>query len=101
MKSRSDHILKYILICVVLSMVFVSSSFARDDSNEQRDDERMQKYALIDQEKQLLRQSDDLSLAIFETKRGINDLHKRLDGLEEGYSSVKHALISVQLKLIR
>lgn len=102
MKIRSERLLKYITVCVALSTIFVASSLARDESNEDRyQQQKEQRYGLLDQEKQLLRRSDEFSLEIFETKRSINELHKRLDGLETSYSDVKHSLISVQLKLLK
>jgi septal ring factor EnvC (AmiA/AmiB activator) len=102
MKTRSERILKYITVCVALSSIFVASSVARDESDEDRDQQQKeQRYGLLDQEKQLLRKSDDISLEISETKRSIHELHKRLDALETSYSDVKHSLISVQLKLLK
>lgn len=85
----------------VLVVILLATNVAPGASQNDTPDNRARTYDLLDQEKELLKRDDDLSRAIFEKKREMNELDKKLADLERTRSNVKHALIAVQLKLIR
>jgi septal ring factor EnvC (AmiA/AmiB activator) len=88
-------------LSLVFTAVFVAGSPAdnRDDSGRKWQENR-QRYELVDEERALLKQSDQLTYEIMDLKRNINDLQKRLSMAQSKLDDVRYNLVSVKMKLM-
>lgn len=66
----------------------------------QENDNRSQRYALMDAEKSLLAQQDDVSRQIAQLNFDINEKQKSLTSAHQRLESIRHQLISIQMKLL-
>jgi len=97
-----------ILAMIVLSLFCALSSTADEQSDRTREEAkehewrgRQQRYQLLDQEKALLKQSDELSYQVFDYKRTIDELSKKLSATQSNLDDVHRRLITVRMKLMQ
>jgi len=97
MKNRS------LLYSVLLAAFFIASSSANDlpkeDSVVQWELNR-QHYDLLDEEKRLLKEGDELSYVEMDLKRKILEWQKQLSATEAKLDAVRHRLVTVRMKLL-
>ncbi len=101
--NRVSTRINFALGLSVVLLAVLTASFAASDSDdrERRWQEDQTRYSLIDQEKALLKESDSLSKEVFELKKTVNELLNALSKKEDRMESLKHQLITVQMKLLK
>jgi len=97
MKFRRAKI--FMLSALAMFLAPVVAGFA-DDRADRDDQQRQQRYELMDQEKQLLKEDDELSQQVFELKRTMNEIYKRLSASEASLATVRHRLISIRMQMM-
>ena len=94
---------KTCLLSGMLAIFMMASGFADNSSQDeaiQQWEINRQRYDLIDEEKSLLRNQDQLSYAVFDLKQKINQLQDALSLTQTKLDDVRHRLITVRMKLI-
>jgi hypothetical protein len=90
-----------IIAASFLAILLIGFNKLASPGEDRGDDYYRQRDELIAAEKNLLRQEDAVSGEVFEVKRTINDLYKKLSSMQSQQDSLRHQIISVRMKLLQ
>jgi predicted nucleic acid-binding Zn-ribbon protein len=88
--------------CSALALLVASQTpcLADDRIDSARADDDRQHRDLLDQEKRLLQQNDELQRDVLDLKKAINEKVDKLESAQGKLDRVRHQLITVRMKLM-
>src|SRR5580704_9193287 len=98
MNIQYPHLKKWLIAALLCAAAACPAANDLEESATARWQMQHEKYELLDQEKSLLAANESLEYDIDHTKLAIKGLMDHLDAAQSNLASVRHALISVQLR---
>jgi hypothetical protein len=99
MKIPYPHLKKGLIFTLLCAAAACPAANDLEESATARWQMQHEKYELLDEEKSLLAANDNLEHDIDQCKLAIKGLMDHVDATQSKLASVRHALISVQLRL--